>query len=192
MDSQLTLINPEPPLELVLEKSSTPLNTRLLVNGKARYKVSTVDRDANITNVTDLRTNQVIATVQRRSFLSDKVKFPLRFGGKSLKKDDWMTPIKLDTGHEAWIINSESGKFLWRWDRALRMVEDTDQIIAFVKDEGPVFALCVKRSAESSLDEIIPGFIILEHRLRMGTKALRVAEGWGADERSTPLGTPLS
>jgi hypothetical protein len=97
-DSQLTLINPEPPLELVLEKSSTPLNTRLLVNGKPRYKVSTVDRDANVTDVTDLRTNEVIATIRRRSFLSDKVKFPRRFGGKSLKKDDWMTEVKLNNG----------------------------------------------------------------------------------------------
>ncbi|KAJ2933698.1 hypothetical protein H1R20_g3368, partial [Candolleomyces eurysporus] len=196
MDSQLTLINPEPPLELVLEKSSTPLNTRLLVNGKPRYKVSTVDRDANITDVTDLRTNEVVATIHRRSFFSDKVKFPRRFGGKSVKKEDWMTEIKLNTGREAWVINSESGKFLWRWDRALRMVltpeNDTDQILAFVKDEPPVFALCVKRSAEGSLDEIIPGFIILEHRLRMDTKSLRVADGWGADERSTAWGTPLS
>jgi hypothetical protein len=98
LDSQLTLINPEPPLELVLEKPSTLLNTRLLVNGKPRYKVSTVDRDANVTEVIDLRTDEVIATIHRRSFLSDKVKFPHRFGGKSMKREDWMTEIKLDTG----------------------------------------------------------------------------------------------
>jgi hypothetical protein len=70
--------------------------------------------------------------------------------------------------------------------------DDTDQIIAFVKDESPVFALCVNRSAEGSLDEIILGFIILEHRLRMGTKSLRVADGWGAGYRSNAWGTPLS
>ncbi|RXW16629.1 hypothetical protein EST38_g9222, partial [Candolleomyces aberdarensis] len=80
-DSQVTLINPETTLELVLEKPAYPLNTRLLVNGKPWFKISTVDRDANITNITDLRTNEVVATIRRRMFLSDKVKFPRRFGG---------------------------------------------------------------------------------------------------------------
>ncbi|KAJ2915248.1 hypothetical protein MD484_g5160, partial [Candolleomyces efflorescens] len=179
MDSQLTLINPEPHLELVLERPSTHLNTRLLVNGRARYKISTVDRDANITKVTDARTNRVIATIR-----------------KSLRVEEWMKQIKLHNGHEGYVISSESGRFMWRWDRALRMVltpeKDTDQTLAFVKDEYPIFALCVKRSAEGSLDEIIPSFIILEHRLRMGTKSLRVADGWGAGNRSNALGTPLS
>ena len=98
MDSQITLINPEPILELVVDEPESPLNTRLLVNRKPRYEVSTVDRDANITNITDLRTNEVVATIHRRTLLSDKVTFPRRFGGKSIKKDDWMTEVKLSTG----------------------------------------------------------------------------------------------
>lgn len=66
-----------------------------------------------------------------------------------------------------------------------------DDIIAYVKDEPPVFALMVKPAAEGNLDEIILVFAILEQHLRLGVKALRVADGWGADERSTITGTPL-
>lgn len=54
-----------------------------------------------------------------------------------------------------------------------------------------MFALMVKRAAEANLDEIILVFAILEQHLRLGTKALRVADGWGADERATITGTPL-
>ncbi|RXW16628.1 hypothetical protein EST38_g9223 [Candolleomyces aberdarensis] len=173
-DSQVTLTNPGPTLELVLENPAYPLNTRLLVNGKPWFKISTVDRDANITNITDLRTNEVVATIRRRMFLSDKVKFPRRFGGKSVKKDDWMAEVKLSTGQNAWVISSESGKFLWKWDSAQILVltpeNDTDYILASVKDEPPLLALCVKHSAEGSLDEIIPGFIILKQRIKLDTK----------------------
>jgi hypothetical protein len=97
-DSQITLINPEPTLELVLEKPASLLNTRLLVNGKPRFEVSTVDRDESITNLTDLRTNEVVATIHRRTFLPDKVKFSRRFGGKSVKKGDWMAKVKPSAG----------------------------------------------------------------------------------------------
>ncbi|RXW12973.1 hypothetical protein EST38_g12882 [Candolleomyces aberdarensis] len=145
MDSQITLTNPEPFLELVLEKPASPLNTRLLVHGRPWFEVSTIDRDANITNITDLRTNEVIATIIRHTFLSDKVKFPRRFGGNSVNKGDWMTEVKLGTGHKAWVVNSETGKFLWQLDSAKRLVltpgNDTDLKLAFVKDEPPVFAL---------------------------------------------------
>ena len=98
LDSQFALVNPEPPLELVLEKLSNPLNTRLLVDGRPRYKVSTVDREKNVTNIVDLRTNEIVATIRRQSFLADRVGFPRRFGGKSVKKDDWMTKVKLKNG----------------------------------------------------------------------------------------------
>lgn len=97
-DSQITLTNPEPALELVLEKSATPMNTRLLVDGNPRWKISTVDRDAAITDVTDLRTNTIVSSFRRRTFFSDKVKFANRFGGKSVKKEEWMTEVKLATG----------------------------------------------------------------------------------------------
>jgi len=99
-DSQLTLIDPSPGLELVLDNPSTPLNTRLCVNGRARYAVVTKSngRDARQTDVTDLRTNEVIATMKTRTFLSDTVKFQKRFGGKSVKKEQWMHKTKLENG----------------------------------------------------------------------------------------------
>ena len=99
-DSQLTLIEPSPGLELVLDNPSSPLNTRLYVNGRARYAVVTKanGRDAQQTNVTDLRTNEVIATMMAKTFLSDTVMFPSRFGGKTMKKEQWMHKTKLENG----------------------------------------------------------------------------------------------
>lgn len=98
-ESQATLVSPpDEYLELVLEKSSTVLNTRLLVDGKPRYRLSTMDRDAAHTKLTDLRTNEMIASFKRRTFFADKVQFARRFEGKSIKKDEWMVKIKLDSG----------------------------------------------------------------------------------------------
>ncbi|KAJ3519057.1 hypothetical protein NMY22_g13368 [Coprinellus aureogranulatus] len=97
-DSQTTLVNPsEAYLELVVEKSSI-LNTRLLVDGRPRYKISTTDRDAAHTKVFDLRTNQEISSYKHRAVFPDQVKFTRRFGGRSFKKDEWMVKTKLDTG----------------------------------------------------------------------------------------------
>jgi hypothetical protein len=98
-ESQATLVNPSDEyLELVLEKSATVLNTRLLVNGKARYRISTLDRDAAHTKVTDLRTNEEMSSVKRRTFFATKVQFARRFGGQAIKKDKWMVEGKLDNG----------------------------------------------------------------------------------------------
>lgn len=98
-ESQTTLVNPSDEfMELVLEKSHTVLNTRLLVNGKPRYRISTLDKDGAHTKVTDLMTNEQIASLKRRTFFADKVKLARRFGGQSVKKEDWMAKGKLDNG----------------------------------------------------------------------------------------------
>ena len=98
-ESQATLVNPtDEYLELVLEKSATVLNTRLLVNGRARYRTATLDRDGAHTKVIDLRTNEEMSSVKRRTFFSDKVQFARRFGGEAIKKDKWMVEGKLDNG----------------------------------------------------------------------------------------------
>ena len=98
-DSQLTLVEYEPPLELVLDRASTPLNTSICINGRARYQVSTVNgRDSRTTDITDLLKRTVIASYKTRAIFSDKVKFPHKYGGNWIKKDDWLKRTKSDSG----------------------------------------------------------------------------------------------
>ena len=94
--SQVTLVNTSllNPLELLLDKSNSVLNTRLLVDSRPRYNVSTLDRDGNDTDVKDIRTGEVLAMIRRRFFRSDTVRFPGRFGGEKVKKDEWLTRRK--------------------------------------------------------------------------------------------------
>ncbi|KAJ2915231.1 hypothetical protein MD484_g5173, partial [Candolleomyces efflorescens] len=180
-DSQITLTNPEPALELVLKRPTSILNTHLLVNGKPRFQISTVDRNASITKITDLRTQEVVVTIHRKIFSPDKIKFPRRFGGKSVKKDAWMSEVKLTTGNSAWLINSNNGKLLWRRNGSQQLVlttaDDASDRLAFFSDKSPRPSLCVERSTEETLDEILAGFIILEHRSRMDTKRMTVRDG---------------
>jgi len=83
-----------PTMELVIEKPTLPANSRLLLNGVPRFKISTVDRNHAITEVFDLQTNTVIAKLKRRSWFPDQVKFANRFGGKPIKQEEWMLPIQ--------------------------------------------------------------------------------------------------
>lgn len=55
-----------------------------------------------------------------------------------------------------------------------------DYIIAYVKCEMPVFALMVRREAEHNLDEILLGFVMREHDLRVGAAQLDIAAGWAS------------
>lgn len=103
--SQVTLVNPQDPyLEIRLEKPGKILNTRLLVDQRARYQVATVDSQQMCTIIKDLSTNKIIATLQRKTFLSDTVTFPKRFGGKSVKKDNWIVAGKRENGGSAMLF----------------------------------------------------------------------------------------
>ncbi len=82
---------------LVFSKNST-LDANLFVNGEVRYVVSTTDRSAQHTKVTDFITKIEIASVQRRTFLPDKITFARRQGGSAQKLADVLRQQKTDDG----------------------------------------------------------------------------------------------
>lgn len=87
--SQATLVNPQPPIELVCSKNSV-LNTLLLRDGKPYYSISTLDKSVSCTRITDLRTQELLVTIQRRWVASDTITFTQRYGGEKLKLKEWL------------------------------------------------------------------------------------------------------
>ena len=93
--SQVTLVDPAPPLELEVESNAIS-NTRLLVHGTPRYKVSTLDNAAYTTDIIDLETNSDIASIRIHNFRADTVRFPGRIdvARKEIEKDRWIVQRK--------------------------------------------------------------------------------------------------
>ena len=87
--SQATLVNPQPPIEFVCSKHSV-LNTLLLRDGKPFYSISTLDKSVSCTRITDLRTQELLVTIQRRLLASDTITFTQRYGGEKLKLKEWL------------------------------------------------------------------------------------------------------
>lgn len=98
MDSKTTLFDLDSSVtRLVFSKNST-LNANLLTNGKIRYVVSTTDRHAQHTKVTDAITKTEIASVRKRTFLADKITLAGRQGGAAQKLADVLQQYKADDG----------------------------------------------------------------------------------------------
>ena len=97
LNSQATLVNPEPPLEFIFS-SSKPLNSNLLLDGSPRYKIETLDLNQWESDVTDTRTNELVVSVRKLLFLPDYVRFPAKNGGKPLRRSKWLVQSKAKNG----------------------------------------------------------------------------------------------
>mgnify|MGYP001400280696 CR=1 FL=1 len=95
-NSQSTLVNVEAPIEFVLKLPGL-FNNLLSVNGVARYRILSKDAQQWNSDVTDLRTNEIIASVRRNSFTPDTVRFPGKNGGKAIKKSKWLVRSNVKT-----------------------------------------------------------------------------------------------
>ncbi|KAF5349549.1 hypothetical protein D9756_008866 [Leucocoprinus leucothites] len=191
MDSKLTLVNPGDPqtIQLVFSKNST-LNTSILVNGQVRYIVSTTDRQAQKTSITDAITKNVWVSVQRRTFLSDKIVFVNR-GGAEQKFSNIMKNHKLDDGYTAHMMHTDLGDLYWKVHKihrlALFSVSDPVEPVAYREQlSHPIntFALTIRKEYESLLDYIVPTFLYLEQGLRGGEKQADIADGMIAENRT--------
>jgi len=96
-ESQITLVNVEPTSTFVITKPSI-LNTQFLLNGRPCFKVATVDAAAAKTTITDEATGELLATIKRRIFHADSVRFAHRYEGKPLAINDWMKEGKMTNG----------------------------------------------------------------------------------------------
>ena len=131
----MTLANPLPALELYSSKRSVT-NTVLSHKGKPYISISTVDRAASCTEIKDLRTGQLLVTIQRRTIVPDTITFEQRSDDQQLKIKDWL--IELKTGDtrsvetynfkecpglkvncislriREWLVRKPIGNFIWR------------------------------------------------------------------------------
>ncbi|KNZ77836.1 hypothetical protein J132_03345 [Termitomyces sp. J132] len=112
MDSTLTLVNPS--LSRLDFSKNSMLNAILKERGRPVYSISTVDNAGSRTDIKDARTKRVLATIKRRSFLSDTVTFTDHYGGERLKLDKWLKPVQLADGSDATMIETSRGAFFWK------------------------------------------------------------------------------
>lgn len=134
-DSQITLTNPLPALELYSSKRSVT-NTVLSHNGKPYISISTVDRAVSCTEIKDLRTDQLLVTIQRRTIVPDTITFEQRFDDQQLKIKNWLVELKTGDTRSAetychvecsslkkistisrireWLVKKPIGNFIWR------------------------------------------------------------------------------
>lgn len=82
---------------LVFSKNST-LNANLLTDGQLRYIVSTTDRHAQHTKVIDAISKAEIASVQKRTFLADRITLSSRQGGAAQKLANILQQYKVEDG----------------------------------------------------------------------------------------------
>jgi len=99
--SEVTLINPDPPAEVIFTKYST-LNTTILFNGRPRYEVETRDAGLSKTDIKDLGRGEgeLIVKLRRKALLGDTVEFVTNGMGmkKAMKQKDWLIEGKFGDG----------------------------------------------------------------------------------------------
>jgi len=88
--SQVTLVNPDPPTELVFSKFNSVLNNNILLNGRPCFKIATVDPAGAHTTIIDVQTNALLVSIKRRTLRADVITFKDHYGGKSLKLKQWV------------------------------------------------------------------------------------------------------
>ena len=89
-ESQITLVNPDPPTELVFSKVDSMLNNSILLQGRPYFKITTVDPSGANTTITDAQTNELLVSIKRRTLHADAITFVQHYGGKSLKLKKWV------------------------------------------------------------------------------------------------------
>ncbi|KAG6809761.1 hypothetical protein H0H92_014820 [Tricholoma furcatifolium] len=183
MDSQVTLVN-YTALQLDFSKNSM-LNAVLTSRGgRAAYTISTVDASGSHTDIKDMVTNRAVATIKRKTFTSDTVVFPDRYGGKVLKLDKWLSIVHFPDGSEGTKVTIEDNQrtFLWKKHPLHRLAlyheTDTETPVAYeVIQSGLPPSLVMERGIESDSvrEEILVSFLVIEQRLRLEAKAREVA-----------------
>jgi hypothetical protein len=99
MDSQLTLVDPSPPIFLKFDTNSMT-NATLSLNSVPMYIIST-DSPGAITEIRAAGTNEVLARILRKGLLPDTIKFPDLNAGKDMRLSKWLKSIKLPDGSYA-------------------------------------------------------------------------------------------
>ncbi|KAF7288603.1 hypothetical protein MIND_01426900 [Mycena indigotica] len=196
MDSQLTLVDPTPPLSLVFSTNSM-INATLSANGLARYTIITA-LQGSVTDLFDARTGQLLARIARNAIRADTISFVSTEGQETrVKLSKWMKRSKQPDGIDAHVIDTAVGQCFLRqhleYRLALYTEFDPDSPVAHWASPDPAAlaslppTLVIAGSIpEAFHPQVICVFIIEELKMRMAEKADLVALG-RAEAQSTPL-----
>lgn len=95
MDSGLTLVNPSPPIHLEFDRNSV-VNAMLLKNSQPAYTIRTKQKTRSArTDVVDIKTQEVIASIEIKEIFPDMVTIASVNGGNSIKINKWMKEEQL-------------------------------------------------------------------------------------------------
>ncbi len=95
MDSVLTLVNPSPPIHLEFDRNSV-VNAILRKNSQPAYTIRTKQKTRSArTDVVDVGTQEVIASIEIKDIFPDVVTIASVNGGNSVKISKWMKEEQL-------------------------------------------------------------------------------------------------
>ncbi|KAJ7195925.1 hypothetical protein GGX14DRAFT_700642 [Mycena pura] len=191
MDSQLTLVNPTPPVTLTFSTDSMN-NATLFAGARPAYAIST-QLQGSTTEIRKAGTAELVARIARREILPNTIVFPDVNGGREIKLSKWLRRCKQPDGLRVHVIDTEVGQCLLRQHRIYRLALftefDLETPVAHwdrVDGQSPL-SLVLYSGTENFHPQIIAAFIIEELRMRMAEKADTVAQG-----RAAATGTPLA
>ncbi|KAJ7086205.1 hypothetical protein C8R44DRAFT_821152 [Mycena epipterygia] len=183
MDSQLTLVDPSPPISLIFDTNSMT-NATLSLNSIPAYTISTDSRGTS----TELRaagTGEVLVRIVRKGMFPDTIAFPNIHGGKDVRLNKWLkSAAKLPDGSPVSVIETEVGKCFLRKYRLYRLAlfTETDMEAPVAHLQRPTvatplpLALILQPGTETFRPEIIAAFIVQEQKTRMEEEAQKEAQ----------------
>ncbi|KAJ7453333.1 hypothetical protein B0H11DRAFT_2245563 [Mycena galericulata] len=170
MDSQITLVNPSPPVCLTFSVDSM-INATLFLGSRPTYKLST-KLQGTTTIISAVGTSALLARITRREVLPSTVIFPNVGDGKEMRVSSWMKRCKLEDGSEARIIETGVGKCFLKRDRTYRLAlyseYDLNKPVAHWKctDSASPLSLILYPGTEDFHAQIIVAFITEELKMR--------------------------
>ncbi|KAJ7167073.1 hypothetical protein C8R46DRAFT_1219453 [Mycena filopes] len=179
MDSQLTLVNPTPPVCLDFGTDSM-INTILYRDSRPAYTIST-ELQGSTTEIRVAGTSALLARICRKEVLPDTISFPNIAEGKDLRLSKWLRRSPLPDGIHAHVIETEVGNcFLKKhitYRLALFTEYDLDTPVAHWerRDDASPLSLILYAGTENFHPQIIAAFIVQELKMRMTEKADLVA-----------------
>ncbi|KIJ63420.1 hypothetical protein HYDPIDRAFT_182363 [Hydnomerulius pinastri MD-312] len=193
MNSTTTLVNPVPATPYYFSTNSMKNATIFTRESHPLYTVSTDLKADKHTKISDARTGQLIAAIDRKDILSDTITFPNRSGGASVSVHKWLQKSKLADGYPVHLMETSFGRYVWKSDAKYRVglyTEDNPvKPLAYLQLASATqnFALVLESAAEPFRDDVIIGFLILEQRLRVADRNISVGGG-KFEQKRTVLG----
>ncbi|KAJ7153986.1 hypothetical protein C8R43DRAFT_1186882 [Mycena crocata] len=176
MDSQVTLVDPSPLISLRFNVDNMA-NTTLSLNSTPIYTISTDSRGAS-TEIRAANTNVVLARILRKGMLPDTISFPTLSGGKEVRVNKWLKPVKLlADGTQGSMIETEGEAYVLRKYRLHRLAplfpeHDTENPAAYLQRPTVAtplpLAIMLQPGTENFRVPLIAAFIIQEQKTRTG------------------------